>query len=173
MKLIPALLIMMASFLSSGWANELAVGAKLPPVTATDQDGKPVDLAAETAKGWTVFFFYPRASTPGCTAQACSLRDAHADLLAKGIKVFGVSTDKPESQAKFKSEQKLPYTLLADPDQKVIQAFGVPVLLGAAKRQAYLLKDGVVVWRDTSASTKTQAADVLKAWETLQTPPAS
>ena len=138
MKAITTVLIMMASFLSSGWSNELAVGAKLPPVTATDQDGKPVDLAAETAKGWTVFFFYPRASTPGCTAQACSLRDAHADLLAKGIKVFGVSTDKAESQAKFKSEQKLPYTLLADPDQKVTGAFGVPVLCTMQGEDAFL-----------------------------------
>ncbi len=146
-------------------ADELTVGAKLPNLSAVDQDGSTVDLAAAGGKGWTLVYFYPKADTSGCTKQACSLRDAYDSLTDKGVKVFGVSADDPDEQKAFQVKYKLPFTLVADTDQKVMDAFGVPHTAGFAKRQAFLFKDGVLVWRDLTASTEQQAADVLAAIE--------
>jgi peroxiredoxin Q/BCP len=144
-------------------AEEIALGAKIPAVTVNDQDAKPVDLAAEGGKGWTLVYFYPKADTPGCTKQACSLRDAYAKLTDGGVLIFGVSTDDEKDQKAFQEKFKLPFRLLADKDKKLVEAFGVPTTMGYAKRQAFLFRDGVLVWRDLEASTEEQAADVLKA----------
>ena len=136
-----------------------------PKVEAVDQDGHAVKLEELYQKGFTLVYFYPKAGTPGCTAQACSLRDAYESLTHEGVKVVGVSTDKVGSQKKFQEKNRLPFTLLADPDGKVLKAFGVGSipLLGWASRQAFLIKDGNVVWHDAKASTSEQAADVLEA----------
>lgn len=149
-------------------ADELALGANLPAVQVNDQDSRPVDLAAAAGKGWTLVYFYPKADTPGCTKQACSLRDAYAKLAETGVRVYGVSTDNEKEQKAFQEKFKLPFTLLADKDKKVLAAFGVPSTLGYAKRQAFLFKDGVLVWRDLEASTDQQAADVMKAMAELK-----
>jgi len=146
-----------------GKADELGDGAKLPAVTANDQNGKAVKLDQAGGKGFALVYFYPKADTPGCTKQACSLRDAYAQLTDKGIKVFGVSADSVQAQKKFEAKYHLPFTLLADTDKKVMDAFGVPHTLGVAKRQAFLFEDGKLVWRDLTASTDKQAADVLAA----------
>src|SRR5512145_480506 len=146
-----------------GKAAELELGAQLPAVTVNDQDGKPVDLAAAGGKGFTLVYFYPQADTPGCTKQACSLRDAYAALGDEGVRVFGVSGDDEAAQKAFQQKYRLPFTLLADHEKKVMAAFGVPHLGGYAKRQAFLFQDGKLVWRDLSASTEQQAADVLAA----------
>ncbi|MEI6675736.1 MAG: peroxiredoxin [Verrucomicrobiota bacterium] len=150
-----------ALFTSHANAEPLAVGAALPAVTQQDQDGKSVNLPA-TKAGYVLVYFYPKADTPGCTKQACSLRDAFAALTEKGVVVYGVSTDPVKAQKAFKDKYKLPFELLADEDGKVITAFGVPKTLGFAKRQAFLFKDGKLVWRDLAAATDQQAADVLK-----------
>lgn len=144
---------------------ELKVGSPAPQVQGVDQDGKIVDLGAVAQTGYTLVYFYPKADTPGCTAQACSLRDHFEVLSKKGVKVFGVSTDSPEEQAKFKAKHRLPFTLIADEKKEVIKAFGVSTLMGFASRQAFLMKDGKVVWLDRSASTREQANDVLKVLE--------
>ena len=112
-------------------------------------------------------YFYPKADTGGCTAQGCSLRDAYADLTAQGVKVVGVSTDAVAAQKAFREKNRFPFPLLADTDKKVTAAFGVPTTLGFASRQAFLFKDGKLVWRDLKASTAQQAADVLAALKTL------
>ena len=144
-------------------ADPLEIGAKAPEVTAVDQDGKTVALGELYRKGYVLVFFYPKAGTAGCTKQACSLRDAYETLMERGVTIVGVSADDVKAQKAFAEKQNLPFTLLADSDKKVIQAFGVPATLGFASRQAYLIKDGVLVWRDLSASTDQQAADVLAA----------
>ena len=133
-----------------------------PKVEAVNQDGKSVKLEDYYLKGLTLVYFYPKANTPGCTAQACSLRDAYDDLTKAGVQVIGVSTDGVEAQKKFEQKQKLPFTLLADPEGKVLKAFGVGSFLGFASRQAFLIKDGKIIWHDAKASTAQQAADVLK-----------
>ena len=149
-------------------ADEIAVGAKLPAVTVNDQDAHAVDLAAAGGQGWTLVYFYPKADTPGCTKQACSLRDSYASLTGKGIHVFGVSTDDEKAQKAFQEKYQLPFTLLADKDKKVLEAFGVPSTMGYAKRQAYLFRDGVLVWRDLEAATSEQAAEVLAAMQEVE-----
>jgi peroxiredoxin Q/BCP len=140
----------------------LEIGAALPALNATGHDGKPIELAKAGAKGWTLVYFYPKADTPGCTKQACSLRDSYEQLTGKGVKVFGVSMDSVADQKAFAEKFKLPFILLADPDGKVVDAFGVPRRAKFAKRQAFLFKDGKLAWRDLTASTAEQAADVLK-----------
>ena len=142
-------------------AQALDVGAALPAVTATDEAGSEVKLAEVAAAGWTLVYFYPKADTPGCTKQACSLRDEYAKLADKGVKIYGVSMDPVKAQKAFREKYQLPFDLLADEDGAVLKAFGVPSTMGFAKRQAFLFKDGKLVWRDLSASTDQQAADVL------------
>jgi thioredoxin-dependent peroxiredoxin len=149
-------------FASNALAEPLAVGSPVPAVEQKDQDGKMVKLHETAAKGYTLVYFYPKADTPGCTKQACSLRDSYEALTEKGVKIFGVSADNEAGQKAFKNKYKLPFELLADADAKVIDAFGVPKTLGFAKRQAFLFKDGKLVWSDLSASTEKQAEDVLK-----------
>jgi len=154
-------------FTSRAHAAPLELGASIPEVSGIDQAGKAAALKDAAGKGYALVYFYPKADTPGCTAQACSLRDAYETLQAKGVKVIGVSADGVEAQKRFQDKYHLPFELIADHDGKVIAAFGVPRIpvIGLASRQAYLFKDGVLVWRDLSASTKQQAADVLKVLE--------
>lgn len=148
-------------FTASASAEPLAEAAALPDIAQKNQDGQPVKLAEAGAKGYLLVYFYPKADTPGCTKQACSLRDAYAKLTDKGVKIYGVSKDSVKAQKAFQEKYKLPFDLLADEDGTVIKAFGVPGTMGFAKRQAFLFKDGKLVWRDLEASTDQQAADVL------------
>jgi thioredoxin-dependent peroxiredoxin len=141
--------------------GKLKLGDTIPAVTAKDQNGQDVNLE-ENNTGYTLVYFYPKAMTAGCTAQACSLRDSYTELQQKGVKIFGVSVDTVGAQKEFTDKNHLPFELLSDPDKKVIAAFGVPLLKDTyASRQAYLFKDGKLIWFDTKASTDKQAADVL------------
>ncbi len=149
-------------FASRALAEPLAVGAPLPAVEPKNQDDQVVKLAEAGAKGYTLVYFYPKADTPGCTKQACSLRDSYAALTDQGVKIYGVSMDKVPAQKAFKDKYKLPFELLADADGKVVDAFGVPKTMGFAKRQAFLFKDAKLVWLDLNAATEKQAEDVLK-----------
>ncbi|RYD28010.1 MAG: peroxiredoxin [Verrucomicrobiaceae bacterium] len=164
MKNLTRILATTAATLLAGGAHAdpIAVGAALPAVEQKNQDNQVVKLAEAGAKGYTLVYFYPKADTPGCTKQACSLRDSYAALTDKGVKIYGVSTDKVDAQKAFKDKYKLPFDLLADSDSKVVDAFGVPKTMGFSKRQAFLFKDGKLVWSDQEASTEKQAEDVLK-----------
>jgi len=146
-------------------AAPLAVGAAAPAdLKAQDHTGKEVDLGAAFKQGLTLVYFYPKAMTGGCTKQSCNLRDAKADLDAKGIKVYGVSTDTVELQKQFVDKESLNFPLIADPEKKVANAFGVPLSdKGFAARQTFLIKDGKVVWHQEKASPATQAQDALAA----------
>jgi peroxiredoxin Q/BCP len=166
-SIVAAMSLFSASFASAG-QGERPKPYPAPRVEAVDQDGRAVKLEEVYGKGLTLVYFYPKAGTPGCTKQACSLRDAYEELSKQGVQIIGVSMDKPASQKKFREMNKLPFTLLADPDGKVVEAFGVGSLLGFASRQAYLIKDGHVVWHDRKASTSEQAADVLRVLKELK-----
>lgn len=157
-----------ASFIGLSGARALGVGDAAPTPNATDQNGSPLSFAEMYKKGVTLVYFYPKADTPGCTAEACSLRDDYANLRAKGVSVIGVSEDKAAAQKRFEEKYKLPFPLVADASGEVAKAFGVPALLGFAKRQSFLIKDGKVAWRDLNASTKNQAVDVMKAFDGLK-----
>jgi peroxiredoxin Q/BCP len=145
----------------------LTVGTAAPAITAKDQDGEPVNFADVYSKATTLVYFYPKAGTAGCTAQACSLRDSFAGLNQQGLQILGVSEDTIESQKKFKDEHKLPFTLIADSDGKVAEAFGVPLTMGLAKRQSFLVKGGKIVWVSPQAKTKEHAEEVQAALESL------
>lgn len=166
-----AAMSLFSSLFASASEGKLVEAYEAPKVEAKDQDGKTVKLEEVYARGLTLVYFYPKAGTPGCTAQACSLRDAYEDLTKEGIKVFGVSTDDVAAQKAFVESKKLPFTILADPDGKVLEAFKVKKipLIGLASRQAFLIKDGKVIWHDAKASTAEQAADVLKVVREMKT----
>lgn len=142
-------------------ADPLELGANFPSVEARLDSGETIALPPDDLEGYILVYFYPKANTPGCTKQACSLRDAYEELVEKGVRIFGVSKDKVESQQAFKEKYALPFALIADYDSVVINAFGVPKKLGFASRQAFLFKNGKLVWRDLAASTSRQAEDVL------------
>lgn len=101
----------------------LKVGDKAPDFKVVNQDGYPLSL--NDFKGHKlIIYFYPKADTPGCTAQSCNLRDNFDDLLSKGYKIIGVSPDKPEKQKRFVDKYTLPFPLLADVDKEMIKAYG-------------------------------------------------
>ena len=102
----------------------LQKGDKAPSFSGTDQDGKTHKLADYAGKKLVVFF-YPKASTPGCTAEACDLRDNFERFKANNYELLGVSADSQKAQGKFKDKYEFPFPLLADEDKSVINAFGV------------------------------------------------
>lgn len=104
--------------------SKLKAGDKAPDFQAEDQDGNIVKLSDFKGKK-LVLFFYPKASTPGCTAQACNLRDNWQTFREKGYEILGVSADSHKRQQNFKEKYKLPFPLLADESKEVINAFGV------------------------------------------------
>lgn len=101
----------------------LQVGDKAPAVLGVNQDGKELKMADFAGKK-VVLYFYPKDNTPGCTAQACSLRDNYDDLQKAGYEVIGVSTDSAASHLKFIAKQGLPFQLIADTDKKLSEIFG-------------------------------------------------
>jgi peroxiredoxin Q/BCP len=99
-------------------------GQPAPDFELQTDAGETVRLSELRGKP-VVLYFYPRDDTPGCTAQACGVRDAYADLRATGAEIFGISTDSEASHARFRTKYELPFPLLADPDQKLGEAYGV------------------------------------------------
>ena len=102
----------------------MEINDKVADFTLETDQGEKVSLSDYAGKP-VVLFFYPRADTPGCTIEACSFRDGFSKLKAAGVVVLGISRDTVKDQAKFKAKFELPYTLLADPDEKVCNQFGV------------------------------------------------
>lgn len=141
--------------------NPLQPGATTPEeLSVTLDTGETHDLARTFNEGWTLIFFYPKAFTPGCTRQACSLRDDFEWMKEGNVAVFGVSQDTVEKQARFREEENLPYPLIADPDQEVHRALGVKPF----QRIAFLIRDGKVLWVD-KGSTTDQAEKAREAFE--------
>ena len=149
-------------------------GQTAPDFTLPDQDGNPVSLSHY--RGQTVvLYFYPKADTPGCTTQACGLRDSIADFNDVGATVLGVSPDPVKRVKKFHEGQGLNFTLLADEDHAVCDLYGVwgeksmygKTYWGAQRSTFVIDADGTVVHVIEKASPKTHAADVLAALEEL------
>jgi peroxiredoxin Q/BCP len=147
----------------------IAAGAPAPDFELPDQDGDPVRLSA--LRGRTiVLYFYPKADTPGCTTQACSIRDRAAEYAAAGVKVIGVSPDPVAKVKKFHDKRELNFTLLADADHAVCESYGVwgeksmygKRYMGAQRATFIIDADGCVVHVIPKASPKTHDDEVLK-----------
>jgi peroxiredoxin Q/BCP len=164
MKVLRFLMLstLLAFFTKLG-AEPLKIGDAAPVISAKTDDGSTLNLGdVYKANPYTLVWFYPKALTGGCTKQGCSLRDAAADLKAKGVAVIGVSTDTVEKQKEFKDVNHFPFPLLADTDKAVMKAFGQSGTLGMASREAYLVdRNGKVVYRDEKQTDK-QAEKVLE-----------
>jgi len=130
---------------------KLKTGDKAPEFTAKDQDGKNISLSDFKGKK-VVLYFYPKDDTPGCTAQACNLRDNYQKLLDQGYEVLGVSKDDEKSHLKFIKKYDLPFTLIADTDTKLNEAYGVWVeksmygktYMGTARTTFVIDEEGVI-----------------------------
>lgn len=149
----------------------LKEGSKAPDFTAKDQDGKKVNLSDYKGKR-VVLYFYPKDDTPGCTKEACSFRDADDVFNAKGIKVFGVSTDDEKSHQKFISKFQLPFDLLADTDKKIVEKYGVwgeksmygRTYMGTLRKTFLIGEDGKIVKIFDKVKVAEHADEVLKAF---------
>ncbi|MGY5353727.1 thioredoxin-dependent thiol peroxidase [Wenyingzhuangia sp. IMCC45467] len=147
----------------------LKVGDKAPNFEAIDQHEKTVKLSDFAGKKLVVFF-YPKASTPGCTVEACNLRDHYQTFLSQNYEVIGVSADSVKSQSNFANKQELPFSLLADEDKKVIEAFGVwgpKKFMGkeydGIHRTTFVIdENGIIIEVITKVKTKEHTAQILK-----------
>ncbi len=152
----------------------IETGAAAPDFTLPDADGNPVTLS-DSAGSWRVVYFYPKADTPGCTTQACGIRDHRDDYAARGAVVYGISPDPVGKVKKFHDKQSLNFTLLADEDHAVCDEYGVWVeksMYGktywGAQRATFLVDpEGVVRHVIPKASPKTHDDDVLAKLDEL------
>lgn len=150
--------------------NKINEGDKAPNFEGKDQHGKTVKLSDFSGKK-LVLYFYPKDDTPGCTAEACNLRDNYALLQSKGIEIIGVSADNESKHQKFISKYDLPFALLADTEHEVIKAFGVwgekkfmGKVYDGIHRVTYVIgEDGTVLKRFDKVETKAHAEQILEA----------
>lgn len=120
----------------------LATGELAPDFELPDQDGRKRRLGDLLGGRPLILYFYPADFTPGCTREACDLRDLHTQILSAGLRVVGVSPQSPESHRRFRDEHSLPFMLLSDEDKVAVKAFGVDGPLGIGVRRATFLIDG-------------------------------
>ena len=148
--------------------SQLKAGDKAPEFTANDQNGKPVSLS--DFKGKTVIlYFYPKDDTPTCTVEACDFRDNYQSLLGKGYQVIGVSADDEKSHKKFETKYKLPFTLIADTEHSIVDAYGVWVeknmygkkYMGTARTTFIINGDGIIDKVIEKVDTKNSSQQVL------------
>jgi len=145
-------------------------GAAAPDFELRDQDGEPVRLSSLRG-GWVVLYFYPKADTPGCTTQACSIRDRGDEYKAAGATVLGVSPDPVRKVKRFHDKRELNFTLLADEDHAVCDEYGVWVeksmygrtYMGAQRATFVIAPSGDIAHVIPKASPKTHDDEVLKA----------
>lgn len=150
----------------------LQEGDKAPYFTAKDQNGNTVSLADHLGKT-VILYFYPKDDTPGCTAEACDFRDNYQSLAAEGYEVIGVSTDDEKSHKKFVTKYNLPFTLIADDDQQIVNSYGVWVeknmygkkYMGTARTTFIIAPDGnikKIISKVDSKNASQQVLDLLK-----------
>ena len=144
------------------------IGDKMPSFAVVDENGKQVterDLLGRK----TVIYFYPKDSTPGCTAEACNIRDNYQSFMARGYQVFGVSKDSQASHVKFKEKYDLPFPLLSDPTTEMLQAFGAwgekklygKVSMGTLRKTFVFDENGILERIIEKVDTKNHTAQIL------------
>ena len=119
----------------------LQPGQQAPDFTLKNENDNEVSLSSLLAEGSLILYFYPADFTPGCTKEACAIRDIHNDIQAAGLRVAGVSPQDAASHARFRDKHELPFTLLCDPDKKVIGQYDVDGPFGVGvRRVTYLIE---------------------------------
>lgn len=149
----------------------LAEGKKAPAFTGIDQNGNKISLSGFKGKK-VVLYFYPKDDTPGCTAQACNLRDHYTLLIEKGFTVVGVSTDPVKNHKKFETKYKLPFPLVADEDKAIVEKYGVwgekkfmgKTYLGITRTTFLIDEDGKIKKIINKPDTKNHTEEILNAW---------
>jgi peroxiredoxin Q/BCP len=149
--------------------TELQEGQKAPDFTAKDQEGNNISLAQFAGK-IIVLYFYPKDDTPGCTAEACDFRDNYQGLADKNIVVLGVSVDDEKSHKKFIAKHNLPFTLLADTDKQIVEAYGVwgeksmygKTYMGTNRKTFVIDSDGNIAHIISKVDTKNATNQVLE-----------
>jgi thioredoxin-dependent peroxiredoxin len=149
----------------------LKEGSKAPAFKGIDQDGNSVSLADFKGRK-VILYFYPNDDTPGCTAQACNLRDNYSELIKQGFQVIGVSTNTVKSHKKFEKKYELPFPLIADEDQVIVNKYGVwgeKKFMGrtfdGTHRSTFLIDEaGKIRKIITKPDTKNHTEEVLAAW---------
>jgi thioredoxin-dependent peroxiredoxin len=147
----------------------LEVGDKAPEFAGVDQEGNPIKLSDFKGKK-VVLYFYPKDNTPGCTAQACNLRDNYSDLQAAGYEVIGISSDSEKSHQKFIDKFELPFRLIADTDKSIHEQFGTWVeksmygkkYMGTSRTTFVIDENGVISEIIGKVKTKEHTAQILK-----------
>lgn len=148
----------------------LKKGNKIPNVQTVDENGNTINFADFKGRK-LVIYFYPKDDTPGCTAEACSLRDNYSEFEKKGYKIFGVSTDSQQSHKKFISKYELPFTLISDVDKSIINAFGVwgeknmygKSYEGILRTTFIISEDGTIEDVIEKVNTKNHAVQIFEA----------
>ena len=151
--------------------TELKEGSHAPAFEGVDQNGNKISLNDFKGKK-VILYFYPKDDTPGCTAQACNLRDNYSELIQKGFQVIGISTDSVKSHKKFEDKFSLPFPLIADEEKKIVEQYGVwgqKKFLGKSymgtNRTTFLIdEEGNIKKIITKPDTKNQTKQVLDAW---------
>lgn len=151
---------------------KVAEGQKAPLFEGTDQNGKKVSLAELKGKK-VVLYFYPKDDTPGCTAEACNLRDNYSELIGKGFSVIGVSPDNEKSHAKFAEKYNLPFPLLADPEKKILESYGAwgeknmygKKVFGVMRSTFLIDEKGIIEKVISKVDTKEHAGQIFKIYE--------
>lgn len=146
----------------------LQIGDQMPHFSAVDEQGRVVTEKELLGKK-TVVYFYPKDSTPGCTAEACNIRDNYHAFLAQGYHVFGVSKDSQASHVKFKEKYSLPFPLLSDPTTEMLQAFGAwgekklygKTSFGTLRKTFVFNEKGVLERIIDKVDTKNHAAQII------------
>jgi len=150
--------------------SALKVGDKAPVFQAVDQNGRKVSLEQFRGKK-IILYFYPKDDTPGCTAEACNLRDNYGLLTDRGYTVIGVSVDKAASHKKFEAKYQLPFTLVADEEKRIVQAYGVwgekkmygKSYEGTFRTTFVISEEGKIELILTKVDTKDHARQILDA----------
>jgi peroxiredoxin Q/BCP len=148
----------------------LTEGSQAPQFEGIDQNGKKVSLNDFIGKK-VILYFYPKDDTPGCTAQACNLRDNYNELISKGFQVIGVSTDSVKSHKKFEDKYSLPFPLVADEEKKIVELYGVwgekkfmgKTYMGTNRTTFVIDEEGKIKKIFTKPDTKNQTQQILDA----------
>jgi peroxiredoxin Q/BCP len=152
--------------------GQLKIGDRAPDFSFTDPEGKMVSLKDFKGKK-LILYFYPKDDTPGCTAEACNLRDNYQILLKKGFAILGVSADSEQSHKKFIEKYVLPFPLIADKDKKIIKAYGAwgpknlygKVYDGIIRTTFVISEDGKIEHIFNKVDTKNHTDQILEALE--------